>query len=322
MAELYRSPIVDLIGRASETHRRHHPPGEVQVCVLLSIKTGGCPEDCSYCPQAARYQTPVEAEPRLDVAEVLAAAERARDRGATRFCMGAAWREVKDGPAFDDVLKMVEGVKRLGIEACCTLGMLTDDQARRLKNAGLDAYNHNLDTSADYYSEIISTRTYKDRLKTIERVRNAGISVCCGGILGMGESEDDRIDLLWTLANLPEPPESVPINALVPVAGTPLADRPPTSIWELVRAIATARILMPKAIVRLSAGRLSFGEAEQALCFLAGANSIFAGEKLLTTPNPSPDQDAGMFERLGLTPRPAANGEIPNRSTNSVINMS
>lgn len=292
------------------------------MCVLLSIKTGGCPEDCSYCPQAARYQTSVEAEPRLDVAEVLAAAERARDRGATRFCMGAAWREVKDGPAFDDVLKMVEGVKRLGIEACCTLGMLTDDQARRLKNAGLDAYNHNLDTSADYYSEIISTRTYKDRLKTIERVRNAGISVCCGGILGMGESEDDRIDLLWTLANLPEPPESVPINALVPVAGTPLADRPPTSIWELVRAIATARILMPKAIVRLSAGRLSFGEAEQALCFLAGANSIFAGEKLLTTPNPSPDQDAGMFERLGLTPRPAANGEIPNRSTESVINMS
>ncbi len=321
VAEIYRSPIVDLIGRASETHRRHHTPGEVQVCVLLSIKTGGCPEDCAYCPQAARYHTPVDSEPRLDVAAVLAAAERARDGGATRFCMGAAWREVKDGPAFDDVLHMVEGVKRLGIEACCTLGMLSDHQAKRLKEAGLDAYNHNLDTSANYYSEIISTRTYEDRLKTIERVRNAGIGVCCGGILGMGESEDDRIDLLWTLANLPEPPESVPINALVPVAGTPLADRPPTSIWELVRAIATARILMPGAIVRLSAGRLSFGEAEQALCFLAGANSIFAGEKLLTTPNPSLDQDSSLFERLGLTPRPAAVVN-PSRSAESIIKTS
>lgn len=321
VAAIYRSPIVDLIGRASETHRRHHAPGEVQVCVLLSIKTGGCPEDCAYCPQAARYHTPVDSEPRLDVAAVLAAAERARDGGATRFCMGAAWREVKDGPAFDDVLQMVEGVKRLGIEACCTLGMLSDHQAKRLKEAGLDAYNHNLDTSANYYSEIISTRTYEDRLKTIERVRNAGIGVCCGGILGMGESEDDRIDLLWTLANLPEPPESVPINALVPVAGTPLADRPPTSIWELVRAIATARILMPKAIVRLSAGRLSFGEAEQALCFLAGANSIFAGEKLLTTPNPSLDQDSSMFERLGLTPRPAAVSNT-SRSAESISKTS
>ena len=308
VASLYRTPVLDLIVRAAEVHRRHHAPGEVQVCVLLSVKTGGCAEDCGYCPQSAHYQTSVSPEGLMNVDSVLESARRARESGATRFCMGAAWREVRDGRAFDSVLEMVRGVKELGLEACCTLGMLTDDQARRLKDAGLDAYNHNLDSSEAFYDKIISTRTYADRLQTLDRVRNAGISVCCGGIIGMGETEDDRIDLLHTLASLPEPPESVPINALVPVEGTPLADRSQVEIWEMVRMIATARILMPRAMVRLSAGRVSMTEAEQALCFLAGANSIFAGEKLLTTPNPGEDRDALLFERLNLTPRPAAVG--------------
>jgi biotin synthase len=308
VAALYRTPVLDLILRAAEVHRRHHTPGEVQVCVLLSVKTGGCSEDCGYCPQSAHYKTSVTAEGLLNVDSVLDSARQARDSGATRFCMGAAWREVRDGRAFDNVLEMVRGVKDLGLEACCTLGMLTDDQARRLKDAGLDAYNHNLDSSEAFYDKIISTRTYADRLQTLDRVRNAGISVCCGGIIGMGETEDDRIDLLHTLASLPEPPESVPINALVPVEGTPLADRSQVEIWEMVRMIATARILMPRAMVRLSAGRVTMTEAEQALCFLAGANSIFAGEKLLTTPNPGEDRDRLLFDRLNLTARPAAVG--------------
>ena len=308
VAALYRTPVLDLILRAAEVHRRHHAPGEVQVCVLLSVKTGGCSEDCGYCPQSAHYQTSVTPEGLMNVASVLDSARRARDSGATRFCMGAAWREVRDGRAFDSVLEMVRGVKNLGMEACCTLGMLTDDQAGRLKDAGLDAYNHNLDSSEAFYDKIISTRTYADRLQTLDRVRRAGISVCCGGIIGMGETEDDRIDLLHTLARLPEPPESVPINALVPVEGTPLAGRSQVAIWEMVRMIATARILMPRAMVRLSAGRVSMTEAEQALCFLAGANSIFAGEKLLTTPNPGEDRDALLFEHLNLTPRPAMAG--------------
>jgi biotin synthase len=282
----------------------------VQVCVLLSVKTGGCPEDCGYCPQAARYHTHVSPEGLMDVGPVLAAARTARDGGATRFCMGAAWREVRDGAQFDCVLEMVRGVKALGLEACCTLGMLTDDQARRLKQAGLDAYNHNLDSSPEFYGHIISTRTYDDRLQTLRRVREAGISVCCGGIVGMGETDDDRIGLLHTLAGLPEPPESVPVNALVAVEGTPLEGRPRVDIFSMVRVIATARILMPTAMVRLSAGRVDMSEAEQALCFLAGANSIFAGDKLLTTPNPGPDKDRLLFERLGLTPRPAAISEL------------
>jgi biotin synthase len=286
-------------------HREHHDPTEVQVCVLLSVKTGGCPEDCAYCPQAARYHTAVEARPLLDVADVLGAACRARDDGATRFCMGAAWREVKDGRAFEQVLEMIRGVNELGLEVCCTLGMVDEEQARRMKEAGLHAYNHNLDSSESYYDRIISTRTYRDRLETLANVRKAGISVCCGGIVGMGESEDDRIDLLHTLASLPEPPESVPINALVAVEGTPLGDRPRVAIWDMVRAIATARILMPRAMVRLSAGRVAMSESDQALCFLAGANSIFAGDKLLTTPNPELDRDRAMFDRLGLKPRPA-----------------
>jgi biotin synthase len=305
VAALYRTPVLDLIVRAAGVHREHHDPSKVQVCVLLSIKTGGCPEDCGYCPQAARYHTGVEAEPLLDVDAVLAAARRAKDDGATRFCMGAAWREVKDGPQFDRVLEMIRGVKALDLEACCTLGMVTEGQARRMKNAGLDAYNHNLDSSAEFYENIISTRTYQDRLETLARVREAGITVCCGGIVGMGETEDDRIGLLHTLANLPEPPESVPVNALVAVEGTPLADRPRVAIWEMIRTIASARILMPRSMVRLSAGRIAMSEAEQALCFLAGANSIFAGDRLLTTPNPEVDRDAALFATLGLSPLPA-----------------
>lgn len=305
VAAIYRTPVLDLIVRAAEVHRRHHTPGEVQVCVLLSVKTGGCPEDCGYCPQAARYQTQVSAEGLMNVADVLTAAGRAKDDGATRFCMGAAWREIRDGAQFDRVLDMIRGVKAFGLEACCTLGMITDDQARRMKEAGLDAYNHNLDSSPEFYDKIISTRTYDDRLRTLGRVRDAGISVCCGGIVGMGETEDDRIGLLHALATLPEPPESVPVNALVAVEGTPLADRPKVEIWELVRAIATARILMPRSMVRLSAGRIHLSESEQALCFLAGANSIFAGDKLLTTPNPDGDRDRLLFKRLNLTPRPA-----------------
>jgi biotin synthase len=304
VAALYRTPVLELIRRASEVHRRHHAPDEVQVCVLLSVKTGGCPEDCGYCPQSAHYTTGVKPQPLLEVEEVLATARRARDDGATRFCMGAAWREVRDGEPFDAVLAMIQGVKALGLEACCTLGMLTPEQARRLKEAGLDAYNHNLDSSARFYDQIVSTRTYQDRLRTLGYVRAAGISVCCGGIIGMGETEDDRIDLLHTLASLPEPPESVPINALVAVPGTPLGDRPRVDNWEMVRMIATARILMPRSMVRLSAGRIHLSESEQALCFLAGANSIFAGEKLLTTPNPEAEGDRRMFARLGLKPSP------------------
>lgn len=302
VAAIYRMPALELIFRAGQVHRRHHDPSKVQVCSLLSVKTGGCPEDCGYCPQAARYHTEVKAEPLLLTAEVLDAARRARDSGATRFCLGAAWREVREGPQFDRVLDMVRGIKDLGMEACCTLGMLDADQARRLKDAGLDAYNHNLDTSPEFYDRVISTRTYDDRLRTIGHIREAGITVCSGGIVGLGESEDDRIAMLHTLANLPEPPESVPINALVAVEGTPMADRPRVDVWDMVRPIATARIIMPDAMVRLSAGRLELSEAEQALCFLAGANSIFAGEKLLTTPNPAVDRDERMFARLGLEP--------------------
>jgi biotin synthase len=306
VSSIYRTPLLELILRAADVHRRHQEVGEVQVCRLLSIKTGGCPEDCGYCPQSAHYEAPVKAEPLMDVGAVVAAAEAAKAEGSTRFCLGAAWREVKDGPRFERVLEMIRRIKGLGgLEVCVTLGMLNADQAQRLKEAGLDAYNHNLDTSEEYYDRIITTRTYADRLQTLRHVREAGVSVCCGGILGMGESEDDRISLLHTLANLPEPPESVPINALVPVEGTPLADQSKLDVWSMVRAIATARILMPTARVRLSAGRLSMSPAEQALCFLAGANSIFAGEKLLTTPNPDVDADRLLFDQLGLKPMEA-----------------
>jgi biotin synthase len=299
---LYDRPLLDLVHRAQTMHRATFPAGEVQLCSLLSIKTGGCPEDCAYCPQSARYDTGVEAQRLLAVEEVLTTARQARAAGATRFCMGAAWREPRDGPQFEAVLEMVRGVRALGLEACCTLGMLTDAQARRLQEAGLTAYNHNLDTSEAHYGEIIHTRGYQDRLDTLARVRAAGISVCCGGIIGMGESVADRCELLRTLANLEVHPESVPINALVAVPGTPLGDRPPVDPVELVRMIATARLLMPRAMVRLSAGRLALTQEAQLLCLLAGANSIFFGEKLLTTGNPEFAVDLALLDRAGLVP--------------------
>ncbi len=300
---IYQRPVLQLIYESATVHRQWHDPSEVQVCTLLSIKTGGCPEDCSYCPQAARYHTDVKVHKLLDVGFVLDKAKTAKANGSTRFCMGAAWREVRDNRDFDKVIDMVKGVNQIGMEVCCTLGMLSEDQARRLKEAGLYAYNHNLDTSEDYYEEIISTRKYEDRLDTLSHVRDADISVCSGGIIGMGESEADRINMLHTLSNLPIHPESVPVNALVPVPGTPLEDQPKVSVWEMVRMIATARIIMPKAMVRLSAGRVRMNTEEQALCFLAGANSIFAGDELLTTPNPAVDQDHQMFQTLNLKPR-------------------
>jgi len=305
---IYDRPIMDLIYEAATVHRQHNDASEVQVCTLLSIKTGGCPEDCSYCPQAARYHTDVKIHKLLDVNEVMRKATVAKENGSTRFCMGAAWREVRDNRDFDRVIDMVKGVNALGMEVCCTLGMLTEDQALRLKEAGLYAYNHNLDTSEEHYEEIISTRTYDDRLDTLENVRNAKISVCSGGIIGMGETVEDRIGMLFTLSNLPEHPESVPVNALVPVPGTPLEDQPRVSVWDMVRMIATARIIMPRAQVRLSAGRVRMNVEEQALCFLAGANSIFAGDELLTTPNPDYNQDEEMFQVLNLKPRESFKG--------------
>jgi len=297
---LYNRPLFLLLDEARKVHVAHHPDNDVQLCTLLSVKTGGCPEDCSYCPQSSKYETSVEPEKMLDVDHVLTSARRAKDLGATRFCMGAAWREVKDGPAFDRVLTMVRGVKSLGMEACVTLGMLTEAQAQKLKDAGLDAYNHNLDTSREHYKSIIKTRTFDDRLRTIENVRKANITVCSGGIIGMGETVRDRCAMLATLANLDPQPESVPVNALVPVEGTPLADRPKVDPIDLVRMIATARILMPKARVRLSAGREGMPREAQLMCMYAGANSIFFGEKLLTTPNPEEDDDRALLRDAGI----------------------
>jgi biotin synthase len=297
---IHELPIPDLVMRAQLVHREHHPAGEVQLCSLLSVKTGGCPEDCAYCPQSSHYDTGLERERMMKTPEVLDAAARAKAAGATRFCMGAAWREVKDGPAFDEVVEMVRGVRALGMEACCTLGMLNESQAQRLAEAGLSAYNHNLDTSRSYYKSIISTRTYDDRLRTLANVRKAGITVCSGGIIGMGESLDDRCAMLMTLANLDPQPESVPVNALVPVEGTPLAEQTPVDGLELVRMIATARILMPASRVRLSAGRMALSREAQVLCFLAGANSIFYGEKLLTTGNPDVSADQSLLRDAGM----------------------
>jgi biotin synthase len=282
----------------------------VQVCTLLSIKTGGCSEDCAYCPQAARYNTDVNVQALMKTDDVLAYAEKAKAAGSTRFCMGAAWREVRDNRDFDRVLDMVKGINNMGMEVCTTLGMLTEEQAQKLKDAGLYAYNHNLDTSKEHYDDIITTRTYQERLDTLSHVRKVGVSVCCGGIIGLGEKHEDRIEMLRTLSNMPEHPESVPINALVRVAGTPLENQPKVDIWDMVRMIATARIIMPKAMVRLSAGRAEMTVAEQAWCFMAGANSIFAGEKLLTTPNPSFTDDMDMFNMLGLQPRAAFKADL------------
>ncbi|MBL9044007.1 MAG: biotin synthase BioB [Myxococcales bacterium] len=300
---IYDLPLPELVRRAMLVHQAHHDPSEVQLCSLLSVKTGGCQEDCGYCPQSSAHGS-VPPEAMLSVEEVLSKARTAQQAGATRFCMGAAWRSVKDGPAFERVLDMVRGVRTLGMEACVTLGMLSDDQAAQLAEAGLTAYNHNLDTSRSFYGKVITTRTYDDRLLTLQRVRRAGVSVCCGGIIGMGESTDDRCALLHTLASLDPPPESVPVNALVAVPGTPLEARPKIDPLELVRTIATARILMPKSRVRLSAGRTELSREAQVLCFLVGANSIFYGDKLLTTGNPDCDEDLALLHAAGLHPAP------------------
>jgi biotin synthase len=297
---VYTLALPDLIFSAQAAHRCYHRASEVQACALVSIKTGGCPEDCAYCPQSARYDTGIERSALMTVGETLERAERAREQGATRFCMGAAWRDAPEGPAFARILEMVQGVRALDMEACCTLGMLTEQQAQALGGAGLSAYNHNLDTSPEFYGRIITTRTYEERLHTLERVRRAGITVCCGGIIGMGESREDRFSLLKQLASQRPHPESVPINLLVRVEGTPLADEKALDPFELVRTIAAARIIMPASQVRLSAGRLSLSDEAQALCFLAGANSIFMGERLLTTPNPEAERDAQLLARLGL----------------------
>ena len=303
--DIYNMPLLELVYRAATIHREYNDIAEVQVCTLLSIKTGGCTEDCSYCPQAARYHTGVKVHALMQKEEVLTYAQKAKEAGSTRFCMGAAWREVRDNRDFDRVLEMVKGVNEMGMEVCCTLGMLTEVQAQKLANAGLYAYNHNLDTSSDYYESIITTRTYDERLQTLDNVRKAGVSVCCGGIIGLGETHEDRIGMLHTLCTMLQHPESVPVNALVRVKGTPLENNPKVDIWDMVRMIATARILMPRSMVRLSAGRAEMSVAEQAWCFMAGANSIFAGDKLLTTPNPAFDEDNAMFQLLGLQPRTA-----------------
>jgi biotin synthase len=298
---LFDLPLPELMFRAQSVHRENFDPTAVQISTLLSIKTGGCPEDCAYCPQSARYDTGVRAEKLMDLAAVLAEALAAKSAGASRFCMGAAWRSPKDRDV-EHVCAMVERVKVLGLETCATLGMITAVQARRLKEAGLDYYNHNLDSSPEFYEKIITTRTYQDRLETLEHVRAAGIRVCCGGIVGMGETREDRIGMIATLASLPTHPESVPINMLVRVAGTPLAGERALEPIEFVRTVAVARITMPRSVVRLSAGREDMSEETQALCFLAGANSIFCGPKLLTTPNPSRDSDQALMDRLGLSP--------------------
>ena len=315
--EIYEKPLLSLVLEAANVHKDFHVFGEVQISSLLSIKTGGCSEDCAYCPQAARYSTGVEVQALMKTGDVVKAAEAAKAGGASRFCMGAAWREVRDNRDFDRVIEMVKAVNTLNMEVCCTLGMITDYQAERLAEAGLYAYNHNVDTSEEHYGEVISTRTYGDRLNTLENVRKAGISVCSGGIIGLGEKETDRLGMLLTLANLPEHPGSVPINTLVPVAGTPLANNSKVPFDELVRMIATARIMMPKSAVRLSAGRLDLSISEQALCFMAGANSIFAGDKLLTTPNPEFNSDMEMFRILGLVPK-AAFADAPAKNKQNV----
>lgn len=300
---IYNKPLMDLLYEAASIHRECHDPNVVQVSTLLSIKTGGCPEDCAYCPQAARYHTDIEKNDLMSVSHVKAQALRAKASGSSRVCMGAAWRNVKDGPEFDRVLEMVRTINKLDMEVCCTLGMLTENQAKRLAQAGLYAYNHNLDTSEEYYQEIISTRGFEDRLKTIENVRKTNVTVCSGGIIGMGERLEDRAGMLVSLSSLNPHPESVPINALVPVEGTPMEDEKTVEIWEMVRMVATTRIVMPQTQVRLSAGRTKMSREGQALCFFAGANSIFAGDKLLTTPNPNIDEDMDMFKALGLTPQ-------------------
>ncbi len=299
---IYNKPLMELLYEAATVHRQFHDPNSVQVSTLLSIKTGGCPEDCGYCPQAARYHTDIEGNDLMSVQQVKAQALRAKASGSSRVCMGAAWRNVKDGPEFDQVLEMVRTINKLEMEVCCTLGMVTENQAKRLAEAGLYAYNHNLDTSEEYYKEVISTRGFEDRLQTIDNVRKTNVTVCSGGIIGMGEKVEDRAGMLVALSTLNPQPESVPINALVAVEGTPMEEEQPVAIWEMIRMVATTRIVMPQTQVRLSAGRTDMSREGQAMCFFAGANSIFAGDKLLTTPNPDVNEDMEMFELLGLNP--------------------
>ena len=300
--DIYNKPLMELIFEAAQVHRKYHDPKKIQISTLISIKTGGCPEDCGYCPQAARYHTNIEKNDLLPYETVMSLAKKAKDSGSTRVCMGAAWRNVKEGNDFENVLKMVKGISNLNLEVCCTLGMVTESQATRLAEAGLHYYNHNLDTSEEYYKEVISTRAYDDRLKTLDNVRKGKLKVCSGGIIGMGESVVDRVGMLVSLSKLNPQPESVPINALVPVEGTPLAEEHIVPSWDVIRMIATTRIVLPKTTVRLSAGRTEMSTEAQALCFMAGASSIFAGEKLLTTPNPGEDKDREMFNILGLVP--------------------
>ncbi|MEM9821532.1 MAG: biotin synthase BioB [Bacteroidota bacterium] len=305
LVRLYKSPLLELVYRAAGVHRKHHDPRKVQVSTLLSIKTGGCPEDCAYCPQAARYHTNIETNDLMSVEEVKKAAINAQAHGSSRLCMGAAWRNVRDGDDFDHVLKLVQTVNGMNMEVCCTLGMLSESQAKKLAQAGLYAYNHNLDSSDEFYKEIISTRGYDDRLQTLENARKAKLTLCSGGIIGMGEKVEDRCKMLLTLFNMNPVPESVPINALVAVEGTPMEDQEPVPIWDMIRMVATTRIVLPQSTVRLSAGRTEMTREGQALCFLAGAGSIFSGNKLLTTPNPCKNEDMEMFEQLGLIPQEA-----------------
>ncbi|MCC5922301.1 MAG: biotin synthase BioB [Crocinitomicaceae bacterium] len=320
LLELYNKPLLELVFEAATVHRQHHDPREVQMSSLLSIKTGGCPEDCGYCPQAARYHTDVEAHKLMTVDSVVEQAKNAKANGSSRLCMGAAWREVRDNRDFDQVIEMVQAVNDLDMEVCCTLGMMTEDQAKRLKNAGLFAYNHNLDSSREFYKDIISTREYDQRLETIDNARKAGISVCSGGIIGMGEAVEDRIGMLLSYMQMENPPESIPINALVAVEGTPLEEQKPIEQWEMIRMVATTRIAFPKSVVRLSAGRTKMSMEAQALCFLAGAGSIFAGDKLLTTPNPEFNEDKEMFDILGLIPKaPFESGEKPQSNPDPII---
>lgn len=320
LLELYNKPLLELVFEAATIHRQYHNPREVQMSSLLSIKTGGCPEDCGYCPQAARYHTDVEAHKLMTVESVIEQAKNAQANGSSRLCMGAAWREVRDNKDFDNVIEMVAAVNGLGMEVCATLGMMNEDQAKRLKNAGLFAYNHNLDSSKEFYGDVISTREYEDRLNTIDNAKKAGLTVCSGGIIGMGEAIEDRVGLLMSYMEMENPPESIPINALVAVEGTPLEDQKPIEQWEMIRMVATTRIAFPEAVVRLSAGRTKMTMEGQALCFMAGAGSIFAGDKLLTTPNPEFNEDKEMFAILGLIPKEAfADGEQPVSNPDPII---
>ncbi len=320
LLELYNKPLLELVFEAATIHRQFHNPREVQMSSLLSIKTGGCPEDCGYCPQAARYHTDVEAHKLMTVENVIEQAQNAKANGSSRLCMGAAWREVRDNKDFDNVIEMVAAVNGLGMEVCATLGMMNENQAHRLKNAGLFAYNHNLDSSKEFYGDVISTREYEDRLDTIDNARKAGITVCSGGIIGMGEAIEDRVGLLMSYMEMETPPNSIPINALVAVEGTPLEDQKPIEQWEMIRMVATTRIAFPESVVRLSAGRTKMSMEGQALCFMAGAGSIFAGDKLLTTPNPEFNEDKEMFRILGLVGKEAfADGEQPISKPDPII---